>query len=206
MKTAYFFPVMLLVVLGLGGCQKSHTPEQQISIDKILKQRIEKDSLFRNAPWTPIREEDRTGFPGLSYFPIDLELRFRGPIITYDSLVPDTITGTRGDRRPARKFGYFSFHYKDGDYRLEIYEILRDDPDADSYLFLGFTDKTTGKETYGTGRYIDLLEMEDGFYAVDFNRAYNPYCAYNPRYSCAIPKDENRLPFAVRAGEKIFHK
>ncbi|NIU01421.1 MAG: DUF1684 domain-containing protein, partial [Nitrosopumilaceae archaeon] len=69
---------------------------------------------------------------------------------------------------------------------------------------LGFTDKTSGDETYGGGRYIDLVEHDRNHYVIDFNKAYNPYCAYNPKYSCAIPPEENHLAIAVTAGEKIF--
>jgi len=82
--------------------------------------------------------------------------------------------------------------------------MIPKDTSREKYLFLGFTDQTTGKETYNTGRYIDLVELPDGDYVVDFNLAYNPYCAYNPRYTCAIPPSENKLPFKVRAGERIF--
>jgi uncharacterized protein (DUF1684 family) len=69
-------------------------------------------------------------------------------------------------------------------------------------LFVPFTDATTGQETYGAGRYLDLDRTSTGIYVVDFNTAYNPYCAYNPTYDCPVPPKDNRLPVPIRAGEK----
>ncbi len=198
--------VLILILLLILGCQRSprYSPEQQKIVQSILKIRAEKDSAFVSEEWSPLLPEDRAHFKGLNYYPVDLSWRFEGPIVKYDTLIPDTIVGTKGDLRPAIKYGYFPFHYKGKEYRLQIYRILHDDPEYDKYLFLGFTDATSGKETYGAGRYIDLEINPRNWYVVDFNLAYNPYCAYNPRYTCAIPPEENRLPFPVRAGEKIF--
>jgi uncharacterized protein (DUF1684 family) len=180
--------------------------EEEKTIEEIQKLRMEKDSLFQKAAWSPIPEAERDHFKGLHYYPIDLSWRFEGPITQYDSIINDTIVGTKGDKRPARKFGYFGFRVKNQLCRLEIYEIIRADTAQPNYLFLGFTDETTGKSTYGTGRYIDLETRNDSNYVVDFNTAYNPYCAYNKKYTCAIPPEENALQLSVTAGEKIYHE
>lgn len=198
----------LLLVAGallLPDCSR-HSPEQEAIAADILRQREEKDRDFKNDPNTPLLAEDREAFQELNYYPVDLSLRFEGPIVKYDSPLPDTIIGTKGDRRPALRYGYFPFTYQGREYRLQIYKILRDNPEFAKYLFLGFTDRTSGAETYGGGRYIDLIENEENHYVIDFNFAYNPFCAYNPRYSCAIPAAENRLPIAIKAGEKVFKK
>jgi uncharacterized protein (DUF1684 family) len=70
-------------------------------------------------------------------------------------------------------------------------------------LFVPFADETSGRETYGAGRYLDLDRTSTGIYVIDFNTAYNPYCAYNPTYDCPVPPKENRLPLPIRAGEKM---
>ncbi|MEJ2049057.1 MAG: DUF1684 domain-containing protein [Calditrichota bacterium] len=204
----YHIPKMiLLTVLFITACQlEHHAVEDQKIIAEINKYRSEKDSLFLWADWSPIPKYDKVSFRGLNYFPIDLSLRFEGQIILHEPPTPDTIVGTKGDLRPALKYGYFPFSYKNQSYKLNIYQILPEDSTRDKYLFLGFTDQTTGKETYDTGRYIDMVEIPNQRYVVDFNLAYNPYCAYNPRYTCAIPPSENRLPFKILAGEKIFRK
>ena len=75
---------------------------------------------------------------------------------------------------------------------------------AKSHLFLGFWDNTSGNETYGGGRYLDINENPENYYVIDFNYAYNPYCAYNHRYTCAVPPLQNRLSVAIKAGEKKY--
>ena len=203
-KSWYSLYLIFLVVQVLLNCEKGFSPEEQLIINQILTTRLEKDSLFKHADWSPLTLEEKEHFAGLKFFPVDLSLRFEGPLTYYETPLPDTIVGTKGDLRPAIRYAYFSFQYQDEPYRLEIYKILRDDPEYEKYLFLGFTDETTGDETYATGRYIDLSENSENHYVIDFNLAYNPYCAYNPRYTCAIPSEENRLPFAIRAGERTY--
>lgn len=187
----------------IAGCQ-GYTPEQKAIIADIQQQRAEKNQGFKEDENSPLLQEDKENFQGLKYYPVDLSLRFEGAIAKYNEVIPDTIIGTKGDLRPAIRYGYFSFEYRDEVYRLEIFKILRTDSAYAKYLFLGFTDATSGQETYGGGRYIDMTESDENHYVVDFNLAYNPYCAYNPRFTCAIPSSANRLPFKVEAGEKIF--
>jgi uncharacterized protein (DUF1684 family) len=193
----------ILLTILLAGCNQ-YTPEQEAIIADIQQQRTEKDEWMKSEENSPLPEEDKANFAGLQYYPVDLSLRFEGSITRYDSVIPDTIIGTKGDLRPSVKYGYFPFTYRGKEYKLEVYKILRESPEYAKYLFLGFNDASSGHETYGGGRYIDMTENEENFYLVDFNLAYNPYCAYNPRYSCAIPPAANRLPFKVTAGEKIF--
>lgn len=195
--------LLILLAILMAACNQ-YTPEQEAIVADIMQQRLEKDQWLKSEKNSPLLEEDKADFKGLNYYPVDLSLRFEGSITKYDSVIPDTIIGTKGDLRPALKYGYFPFTYRGNEYKLEVYKMLRDDPQYAKYLFLGFTDATGGQETYGGGRYIDMTENEENFYHVDFNLAYNPYCAYNPRYSCAIPPAANRLSFQVTAGEKIF--
>ncbi|UCF65274.1 MAG: DUF1684 domain-containing protein [bacterium] len=206
MVQSKFFLIILIGWFGLSlvSCRERLSPEQQQYIQEVLTFRMEKDSLFKHADWSPILNEEKGDFSGLKYYPVDVSLRFEGPITPYDTLVPDTIIGTKGDLRPAHRYGYFAFQHQGRTHRLVIFRIERNDPKLEPYLFLGFTDETTADETYGTGRYLDLSENPENHYIIDFNLAYNPYCAYNPRYTCAIPADDNHLPFSVRAGEKIY--
>jgi uncharacterized protein (DUF1684 family) len=197
------FILLSLLAILMAACNQ-YTPEQEAIAAGIKQQRLEKDQWLKSEKNSPLLEEDKADFKGLKYYPVDLSLRFEGSITKYDSVIPDTIIGTKGELRPALKYGYFPFTYRGNEYKLEVYKMLRDDPEYAKYLFLGFTDATGGQETYGGGRYIDMTENEENFYLLDFNLAYNPYCAYNPRYSCAIPPAANRLSFKVTAGEKIF--
>ena len=212
---SYHSMVFIFIIGILFSCQtKQQKPtysQQQIDSlqTEFAKYKAEKDSSFLNASWSPLLDSDKVDFKGLHYFPYDPTWRFVGPIHTYDNPDSILIVGTkhgkgRNDLRPALKFGYFAFEREGKQYRLEIIKILPRKPGGEAYLFLGFWDETSGKQTYPGGRYIEMEKTAKNNYVVDFNYAYNPYCAYNPRYSCAIPPLENRLAVAVRAGEKIY--
>jgi uncharacterized protein len=109
-----------------------------------------------------------------------------------------------------RVYGTVSFTLHDTLVKLNIYQSrkLMKTVEYKDHLFLPFADATTGYETYSGGRYIDLniSDIKDGFVVIDFNKAYNPYCAYDHSYSCPLPPKENHLPIAVKAGEKSYKK
>jgi len=104
-----------------------------------------------------------------------------------------------GDSQPYVRWGMISFHVDGEAATLTVY---RDKDDGE--FFLPFTDLTSGQSSYGEGRYVDVQPLHHGRFLVDFNYAYNPYCAYNPNWSCPIPPTENRLNVAIDAGEKSF--
>ena len=111
--------------------------------------------------------------------------------------------------RVYRVFGTATFKIKGKNYSLNIYQSqdLMTNPQYKNYLFLPFTDLTSGNETYVSGRYIDLMieDVKNNKVVLDFNKAYNPYCAYvSGKYNCPIPPKENALPVAIKAGEKAF--
>ncbi len=197
------------MLIGLPiSCSHQNSPSGEPTPEPIVQQiqewRQQKDRFFKESDNSPLLPEDRQHFQGLNYFPIDPAYRFEGPIVRYQGLQIDTIIATGGDTRPALRYGYFAFRFQGKTYRLQIYKFFSGDPESAQHLFLGFTDETNGTTTYGGGRYIDLKENPENHYVVDFNLAYNPYCAYNPQYSCALPPAENHLPFPVRAGEKLL--
>lgn len=115
-----------------------------------------------------------------------------------DKEVIEMITST-GESRPRLRWGIFTFAVDGEPATLTVYKGL-----DNGELFLPFADATSGHESYGAGRYLDLVPLEDGRYLVDFNYSYNPYCAYNPSWSCPVPPAENRLRVPLRAGEKTF--
>ena len=111
-------------------------------------------------------------------------------------------------KKEYRVYGTLSFFVNDTAVKLNIYQSkqLMASPEYADYLFIPFTDKTTGFDTYGGGRYIDLrmTDIKGALYIIDFNKAYNPYCAYTAGYNCPIPPKENDLAVAVVAGEKNY--
>ncbi len=143
-------------------------------------------------------------FKGLSYFPVDLAYRRVVPLTPNPH--PDTtiILSTRGNPRRAVRAGWFEFTIGGRRCRLEASRLLEPGV-GENDLAVFFRDATTGKESYGVGRYVDPERRADGRYVLDFNRAYNPACAFSDYYNCPIPPRANTLQVAIRAGEKNSH-
>lgn len=143
-------------------------------------------------------------FKGLEYFPIDLGLRVVVPLTLNPR--PDTmvILSTRGNQRRAVRAGWFDFEIAGRRCRLEASRLLEPGV-GESDLAVFFRDATTGHDTYAVGRYVDPEHLPDGRYVLDFNRAYNPACAFSEYYNCPIPPKANVLKVAIRAGEKDSH-
>ena len=159
--------------------------------------RREKDDFFRSHPDSPLTADQRRSFAGLRYFPPNpaLDLTLELELLEPPSQVE--IQTTTGEVRLYERFGGIAFPVDDRTVRLTVYRS------EDGY-FLPFADALAGGETYGAGRYLEPEELPDGRLHVDFNLAYNPYCAYNARWSSPITPAENRLPVAIRAGEMTF--
>jgi uncharacterized protein len=173
-------------------------------VGAIQQYRAEKDQFFRAAPGSPIPQEERESFTGLPYYPVNVDLVFEGLTVepyTGDEPTSFQIPTSDGRLRPARRAGAFSVELDGEPRRLTAYEL--DGAHSDGRLFLPFLDATSGTETYGAGRYLDLEPDEDGTYAIDFNLAYHPSCVYAPQFSCPLTPAENRLPVRIEAGERL---
>jgi uncharacterized protein len=171
----------------------------------IETQREEKDRYFGENPHSPIPDRERGSFDGLEYYPIDDDYRFELPLEEYDDPERAVVgTSTDGEREYLR-WGEFRFTVDDEDVAIQAY---KSDP-ADERLWVPFRDATSGEETYGAGRYLDLEydhhRTDDGNWILDFNEAYNPTCAYSDRYECPLPPMENWLEVPIEAGEKTYH-
>jgi uncharacterized protein (DUF1684 family) len=170
----------------------------------VAQFRADKDEFFKTNAGSPISPEERDAFTGLPYFPVNEGLVFDGlGLEPYDGDEPTSFQiPTSDDRlRPARRAGTFTFEVDGQALRLTAYELAG--AHADGNVFVPFLDATSGRETYGAGRYLDLEPDEDGTYAIDFNLAYHPSCVYSPRFSCPLTPAENRLPIRIEAGERL---
>jgi len=159
--------------------------------------RREKDEFFRHGPDSPLTPDQQRAFRGLKYFPENPALRLMVQVERFpepDSVPMQTSTG---DVREYERFGRFSFTVEGLPAQLTVYR-------NELGFFLPFVDSLAGGETYGAGRYLEPTELPDGRFEVDFNFAYNPYCAYNENWSCPITPAENRIKAPVRAGEMSF--
>jgi uncharacterized protein (DUF1684 family) len=175
---------------------EGHELPDSFYIDRIEAGRAEKDRFFRTSPYSPI--EDRTGFTGLSYYPPDPNFRYTLPLEA-DEPEPLLFQTSSGDEQTYYRMGIITFEAAGEPAQLAVYKSADHDE-----LFLPFRDATSGKETYGAGRYLEPEELGNGELLVDFNLAYNPFCAYSDDYSCPLPPFENHLKVAIRAGEKAY--
>ena len=192
-------PLRLLVVFALlaGAC----TPTQVPYADEISGWRATKDDFMRRSEESPIPREQRATFPPLTYFPIEPEYRVPASLSVARGQDVIEIPTSRGERRPHYRVGTLRFTLKGQLLTLTAFvEVGQDDLRR---LFVPFGDLTNGAETYPGGRYLELDRTATGIYDLDFNRAYHPFCYYNPKYDCPYPPRENRLTIPIRAGEKM---
>ena len=161
--------------------------------------RAEKDDFFKNHYQSPLTREQKQEFTSLKYFPEDDALRMEVQVEALNDSNPILMQTSTGGVQEYMRFGKFKFQVDGQQAELTIYQ-------SDNGFFLPFVDSLAGKETYPAGRYLEPEPLPGNRFLVDFNVAYNPYCAYNEMWSCPITPAENRLKVPVRAGEKLFHE
>jgi len=178
------------------------------SVKDVKKFQKKMNREFKDPQASPMTKEDRAKFKKLDFFPINKELIIKAAFKRTPNSLPFKMRTTT-DRLPIyEKYGEAHFEVDGEKFVLSIYQNLglREKAGYENYLFLPFTDETNGKESYGGGRYIGLEIPEGNTILIDFNQAYNPYCAYNYKYSCPIPPKENHLAVEINAGVKNFVK
>jgi uncharacterized protein (DUF1684 family) len=161
--------------------------------------RLEKDEFFRTSPHSPLTPGQKQAFTGLRYFPEDASLRLTVDVERFPQVETIRMQTSTGDVQDYQRLGRFGFLVDGQEAALTIYQ-------NEFGSFLPFADSLAGGETYGAGRYLEPEELPDGRFLVDFNLAYNPYCAYNENWSCPITPAENRINVPVRAGEMVFEE
>lgn len=185
----------VLGMLGVAACARGGDPAWRAELERA---RTAKDEAFRGAQ-SPLAPERRARFEGLRYFPPDPAWDVTAAL---DAATPaDTVAlvTSKGTRDVFLRVGRLHFRHDGRAHSLELYRSL-----AAGEFFLPFTDATSGKESYGAGRYVDVVPTPDGGLRVDFNRAYNPYCAYEASWICPLAPAGNHLAIRVAAGEKAF--
>lgn len=167
--------------------------------------RREIDNFMKNHPQSPLDHEQRQDFEGLDYYDYNQDLDLEVEVERFPEDEPMVVMETNtGDAREFKRWGRFTFQVNGEEATMVIYS------DAHGHeFFMPFKDSTNGSETYGAGRYMDdhrpgFRQLGPEHFEIDFNYAYNPYCAYSPAYSCPLPPRENWLKVSIRAGEKNF--
>jgi uncharacterized protein (DUF1684 family) len=170
----------------------------------IKKERQEKNQSFRSSN-SPLEEADRATFDSLNYYAPDIIYRVNADYEEFSQ--PETVQMpmNTGGTEPYLRFAKATFNLEGQQNSLILYLRVNT---TDSSLFVPFSDKTNGQETYEGGRFLDIPKPEPGAtqITIDFNKAYNPFCVYNYNYTCPVPPPSNRLPISVRAGEKSYTK
>jgi uncharacterized protein (DUF1684 family) len=168
------------------------------------REREQEDQFYAEHPPSPIPEAHREGFDGLQYYDPEPAYRFELSLERHEDPEIITLETTTDGTREYYWWGEFRFGIDGTEQTLRAY---RADPDADR-LWVPFRDATSGETTYGAGRYLDLEAEEhrtaEGRWILDFNRAYNPYCAYSEEYECPLIPMENWLDVPIRAGERAY--
>lgn len=198
-----FFIILLIGV----GCKAQQTQIDSLGFADVLAFQAKINSEFANREESPLTEKDFENFKTLQFFPVDLKYRIMAKFIPIENALPFEMTTTT-DRKPMyRAYGNLIFEVDGIACRLTVYQNLdlMKKEEYKNYLFIPFTDLTNSTETYGGGRYLDLELPLNEDVLLDFNKAYNPYCAYNYKYSCPIPPMENDLNVFIKAGVKRFH-
>jgi uncharacterized protein (DUF1684 family) len=170
--------------------------------EKLKIFREKRDRFFKQDPHSPLKETDRKRFKNLLYYPIDLKSTMVGSIEKYPTEPKPIYVNLPTNKEREKKYvkyGRFKFKLEGKEYILQIYRPL-----GEGELFLPFKDKTSETETYRMGRYLNIEPMPGGKVLIDFNRAYNPFCQYNEKYTCPFAPKENWLDIEIRAGEKRF--
>jgi len=195
------FILVVLFTFNFGFCQKK--------FDRIDAEKFQKkiNSEYADAKTSPLTETDLKTFKTLDFYPLSSKYYVNAKFVkAKDEKVFEMKTST--SRKPKYiKYGTVFFSVDGVALKLNVYqdiELSKTDEYKD-YLFLPFSDKTCGKESYIGGRYIDLKTPKGNTILIDFNKAYNPYCAYNHKYSCPIVPLENDLNVEIKAGVKTFH-
>ena len=202
MKKNFWLPLGAIAALLAGFYWLSdHEDDREIPyMEKIEEHRREVEYFMRNSEGSPFADS-LVRFTRLNYYPIDPNYRIRANFKPANSLVSVELSTSDGRVRTYITYGYLNFRINNTDQRLTVYQPVGT---SDRELFLGFGDATSANETYGAGRYINVEPSDDTEWIIDFNLAYNPYCAYNEDFICPFPPRENILSIPIYAGEKNY--
>jgi uncharacterized protein (DUF1684 family) len=199
--------ILLCFISVLYAC---NSQDKRVLMGKTAYQQT-LNASYKDATKSPLKKKDLKKFKGLDFFPIDSTFIVTAKLVRTIN-APTFEMATTTNRKPLYKeYGILTFSLKGKSCKLTIYQSQDDvsDEKYKDYLFLPFTDDTSGNESYGGGRYMDVMmtdENTDGTIVLNFNNTYNPYCAYNAKYSCPLTPRKNHLDTEIKAGIMVFQK
>lgn len=184
-------------------------PSKEEHSKMIAAFQAELNAEYKDAARSPLPASVRSNFTGLPFFPVNYAACVQTQFVRDSLQAPFEMQTSTGRKPLYRKYGEVQFRFNGRPQHLTVYQSLdlQRTKGYEDYLFIPFTDQTNGHTSYGGGRYIDLrmAQIKNGQLVLDFNRAYNPFCAYSSAYSCPVPPVENRLQVAIEAGVMSDH-
>ena len=207
MRFIFLIKVMLLTgwLNGLVG----QVPNNRI-VSEIEAYHDSLDQAFQDREKSPLKPKDFENFTGLEYFPINLDYYIKAKFVRTPDQPAFEMPTTTSEVKTYEKYGELHFNVYGKKAVLDVFQSheLRKTEKYKNYLFLPFRDETNGEETYGGGRYLEMWipNADSDSVIIDFNKAYNPYCVYNTKYSCPLVPKQNWMDIPVYAGVKDFEK
>ena len=202
MKKSIIFILLIIAVIGItllnfltvGESTKAYT-------ERIEKDRKNQNRLMRSNS-SPLKLGDKRTFKGLNYYPVNRDYQVTAKLTPTKNKQPVFIPTTTGEQKRYIPYAYATFELDGQSQKLLLFKDW-EEKEANQ-LSLMFADATSGDQTYGGGRYVELKKTSEKSIIIDFNTAYNPYCHFNDEYSCPIPPKENLMSVAIEAGEKVY--
>jgi len=212
----YRVSILIAIIVFSISCKTKKQTDKHIdvinmSVEQLIELSKEKQHelnlQYADKDKSPLTAEDFSDFRSLSFYPIDAKYIVKAVFQKNPNPVSFELNTTTERVATYQKYGTMFFEIDGVKCQLPVYQNLEliKKPEFKNHIFAPFTDLTTGGESYGGGRYLDLELPFGEKVLLDFNSAYNPYCAYNHKYSCVIPPEENDLPVAIKAGVKAYH-
>lgn len=200
-RFAFVATAATLLAIGISACSSGPSaPDQDSYRRQLAAERAAKDRSLREDSDSPVPGSKMDALLPLRYYPADPDYAVPAALKLADERPTLDMPTSTGQLRKMQRVGNLEFTFQGQS--LSLGAFVEDGTSRITKLFVPFSDMTTGKETYPAGRYLDLFPTATGIYTIDFNRAYNPYCAYNNQYDCPFPPASNRLKVPIRAGEK----
>lgn len=200
MKKNLFWILGIGLVLIVAYSLLTSGEDPEAYRQRILEERSEKNEFLRTSDTSPFKGKP---FKGLNYYEPNLDYKVLAKVEKIETKAYMNIATSDGKSERYLKFAYAVFDLKGQ--RLKMLILKKAGLGSTSVIFTAFSDDTSNEETYGGGRYLDLELKNARQIELDFNKAYNPYCEYDPKFSCPLPPRENILPIAIEAGEKNYH-
>jgi uncharacterized protein (DUF1684 family) len=200
--------LVILIVAAAGfviySMQNNNTSTDEGYVEFIQQERAAMEKFMKGGDGSPF-SQDSIVFEGLKFFPADVRYRVKAKLKPIEGKKVVLLSTSDGKEQKYLEYAFAEFELDGVQNQLLILEVMEMGPQRGK-LFLAFSDDTSGRETYGAGRYLDVKKVPAAkSVELDFNLAYNPYCAYNDKYSCPFPPKENLLKIAIRAGEMNYH-